>query len=314
MKTSRDNHQADHWKLRGSPAGIHIFNRTTGLNVLIYEIPVPSSLYSRAPRHVSIALTNRCNLTCDHCFVPKSFHELPYDTVICWLHELDANGTLGVGFGGGEPTQYPRFVELCRHVAREMQLSVTFTTHGHNIDESMADKLRGSVNFIRVSMDGIGHNYESIRRRPFDKFIAHMKLVRTIANFGINFIVNEHTLLDLDNAVAIAADLGSCELLLLPQMATRKCPQVDNDTLKGLRKWVETYRGTMRLCINEGYAEGFSICNPTAPEQGLRAYAHIDAAGVLKLSSYDATGMPIGSEGIMSALDRLAHKHQEKET
>lgn len=293
------------WRLRFGPAGFHAFNRTTGVNVLIDEIPIPASVYSRAPRQVSIALTNRCNLACAHCYAPKCRHELRYDDVTRWLAELDTNGTLGVAFGGGEPTLYPRFVQLCQHAAGETQLSVTFTTHGHNIDEAMADALRGSVHFIRVSMDGIGHTYESIRRRSFQDLLARMKLVRTIASFGVNFIVNEHTLPDLDEAVAVVADLGGCELLLLPQMATRRCSRIDDETLQGLRRWVEAYRGSLRLCINEGSAEGFRTCDPVAAERGLRAYAHVDAAGVLKPSSCHETGVPIGAEGLLSALDQL---------
>lgn len=314
MTSLTNSHRAGHWKLRWGPAGLHVFNRTIGLNVLIDEIPVPAALYSRAPRQISIALTNRCDLACAYCYAPKSRHELRYDAVTCWLAELDASGTLGVGFGGGEPTLYPRFAELCQHAARETQLSVTFTTHGHHIDEAMADELRGSVHFIRVSMDGIGHNYEHIRRRAFHDLIAHMKLVRTIASFGVNFVVNARTLPDLDEAVAIAADLGSCELLLLPQRATRRCSPVDDNTLQRLREWVEAYRGNLRLCINEGSAEGFRTCDPVAAERGLRAYAHVDAAGVLKPSSYHTTGVPIRAEGVLSALDRLAHNQSEIDT
>jgi hypothetical protein len=141
-----------------------------------------------------------------------------------------------------------------------------------------------------------------------------MKLVRTIASFGINFVVNEHTLPDLDEAAAIAADLGSYELLLLPQMATPSCSGIDYDTLQGLRCWVEAYQGSLRLCINEGSAEGFHTCDPVAAERGLRAYVHVDAEGVLKLSSYHTIGVPIGTNGLLSALDRLAHNHSENET
>jgi MoaA/NifB/PqqE/SkfB family radical SAM enzyme len=228
-----------------------------------------------------------------------------------WLAELDLNGTLGIGFGGGEPMLYPEFAQLCQHATRETQLSVTFTTHGHHIDEAMADKLRGNVHFIRVSMDGIGHTYESIRRRSFHDLLARMKLVRTIASFGVNFVVNEHTLPDLDEAVAIVADLGSCELLLLPQMAARRCSKIDDDTMQGLRRWVEAYRGSLRLCINEEDAEGFRTCDPVEAERGLRAYAHIDAVGALKSSSYDETGVPIGVGGVLSALDQLAYSLAE---
>jgi sulfatase maturation enzyme AslB (radical SAM superfamily) len=134
------------WKQRCSAAGIHFFDRTTGLNVLLDEISVPVSLHSRAPRQVSIALTNRCDLACAHCYAPKSRDQLRFDVVTRWLAELDSHGALGVGFGGGEPTLYPEFERLCQHVARETRLSLSFTTHGHHIDDVRAEALRGSVN------------------------------------------------------------------------------------------------------------------------------------------------------------------------
>lgn len=311
MRSSSNNLRDNGLKFRYGPAGLHIFNRTNGLNVLIDEVSFPPSRYSQAPRQVSIALTNRCDLACGHCYAPKSRHELRYEEVMSWLSELDANGTFGVGFGGGEPTIYPRFIDLCQYASRETQLSVTFTTHGHHIDDRMADGLRGSVHFIRMSMDGIGHTYESIRRRPFSEFLARMRLVATVAGYGINFVVNERTLPDLDQAAAIAADLGSCELLLLPQMPTDRCAAVGGDTLMALRRWVEAYRGSLRLSISQDSSEGFATCDPVAAEQGLHAYAHIDATAVLKPSSFHTSGVPVGREGILCALDRLGQNLRE---
>jgi MoaA/NifB/PqqE/SkfB family radical SAM enzyme len=230
-----------------------------------------------------------------------------------WLAELDANGALGVGFGGGEPTLYPRFVELCHHAAHETQLSVTFTTHGHHIDDEMADALRGSIHFIRVSMDGVGATYETIRRRSFQELLVRMRRVRTIAEYGVNIVVNERTLPELDEAAAISADVGAGELLLLPQMPTRRCLRADHGTLSHLQEWVARYRGPLKLSINEGFAEGFPTCDPVAKERGLRAYAHVDAAGVLKPNSYYASGVHIADEGVLSALDQLAHNFKEND-
>lgn len=313
MRSFATSRQAQSWKLRCGPAGIHLFDRGSGMNVLLDEIPVPSSHWSRAPRQVSIALTNRCDLTCGHCFAPKSRNELRVELIARWLAELDANGTLGVGFGGGEPTLYPSFAALCQQTARETRLAVTFTTHGHHVDESLADELRGSVHFIRVSMDGVGATYEAIRRRSFLDLRERMKRIRTICRFGINIVVNERTLAELDDAASIASEVGACELLLLPQIAARGRSGIDDHTLQGLRRWVGAYRGSLKLCINEGSAEGFPTCDPLE-ERGLRAYAHIDAAGVLKPTSYHATGVPIGAGDVLSTIDCLVHELGENET
>ncbi len=62
-RTSVDNHL----KARAGPDGVHIFNRMTGANILIDEISVPIAGWSSAPRQISVALTNACDLKCLLC-------------------------------------------------------------------------------------------------------------------------------------------------------------------------------------------------------------------------------------------------------
>lgn len=65
-------------KARAGPSGIHFFDRKTGLNVLIDEIHVSQALWAAAPRFVSVALTNACDLSCPYCFVTKDAAELEF--------------------------------------------------------------------------------------------------------------------------------------------------------------------------------------------------------------------------------------------
>jgi MoaA/NifB/PqqE/SkfB family radical SAM enzyme len=94
--------------------------------------------------------------------------------LIGWLHDLDTNGCLGVGFGGGEPTLYEHFVELCQRVAGETGMAVTFTTHAHRIDDELVAQLKGAVHFVRVSVDGVGATYEAMRGRSFEALRLRM--------------------------------------------------------------------------------------------------------------------------------------------
>lgn len=302
------------WKQRCSAAGVHLFDRATGLNILLDEVPVPASLHARAPRQVSIALTNRCDLACAHCYAPKSRGELSFDTAARWLDELDEHGTLGVGFGGGEPTLHPDFVKLCHYAVHETRLSVSFTTNGYHVDTELAECLRGSVHFIRVSMDGVGETHESIRRRSFAELLERLRYVRSISRFGVNVLVNDRTLPELHEVARVSADAGACELLLLPQMPVRNVLAASVGTLQGLRRWVDGYRGPLKLCINESSAEGFPTCDPLVQERDVRAYAHIDAMGVLKASSYSDTGVQLSDGGVLQALDQLAYSIGENDT
>lgn len=146
-------------KIRVGPAGLHFFNRATGVNILVDEIRPPSHLWAAAPRHVSVALTNACDLACSHCYAPKNPAMLTFGRLTSWLADLDANGCIGVGFGGGEPTLYPRLTELCSYAARKTNLAVTMTTHAHRLSDQLLNELAGNLHFVRVSMDGVGPTY-----------------------------------------------------------------------------------------------------------------------------------------------------------
>lgn len=292
-------------KIRLGPNGILFFDRYTGVNLLVDEVRITEHHWAFAPRHVSIALTNACDLDCHHCFAPKHPARLNVDQLIAWLKELDVHGCLGVGFGGGEPTLYRELPDICRYVAQNTSMAATFTTHGHHVDDQLAAALKGNVHFIRVSMDGIGTTYEKIRKRPFSALLKKLKVVHRIAPFGINYLVNHLTFPQIDTAIRLAAEVGASEFLLLPEVPTNNAYGIDEITMQALRRWVSSYDGPIPLTVSEVGRDGMPIADPLPKETGLRAYAHIDASGVLKRSSYDKHGIPIGPEGVMKALELL---------
>lgn len=293
-------------KLRGGPDGLHYFDRKTGLNILFDEIDISQEQWATAPRHISIALTNTCDLSCSHCYAPKYSAELKYLDVKLWLQELDKNGCLGVGFGGGEPTLYTELSKLCRFAFEETELAVTFTTNGHHINSNLAKELAGYVNYIRVSMDGVGNTYEKIRGRSFSTFLDKFEIIRDISQFGINFLVNDKTYPDLDQAIELASKAGASEFLLIPELPIDKnSTDIDKGTILRLRKWVLDYKGDIPLSVSEAGRNLLPTCEAFPNELGLHAYAHIDASGYLKHSSFDKGGVKIENNDIMYALNKL---------
>jgi hypothetical protein len=161
------------------------------------------------------------------------------------------------------------------------------------------------VHFIRVSMDGVESTYEALRCQPFSLLRQRLKSIRALAPFGINYVVNARTVAELDAATSFAAKMGAVEFLLLPEQPSRGNGGINNCTVQTLRNWVRAYRGTIPLTVSEIGADGLPTCNPLPRETGLLAYAHIDAASVLKRSSFDTCGVDIGVGSVMAALDSL---------
>jgi hypothetical protein len=157
-------------------------------------------------------------------------------------------------------------------------------------------------------MDGVGPTYEAIRGKSFQSLCQIIQTARNLFPFGINYLVNSLTFPDLDAAVSVASTLGASQFLLLPEQPVGGAGGIDGRTARELRRWVSSYRGNVPLAVSEFGSDGLPTCDPLAGENGLRAYAHIDAKGTLKASSFDTTGNTIGTGGFVCALDELSSK------
>lgn len=227
------------------------------------------------------------------------------------MRELDAEGCLGVGFGGGEPTAHRDFAWLCGQAAETTGLAVTFTTHGHRVDAELAAALRGSVHFVRVSMDGVGETYQRIRGRSFDEFRRRLEKVATIAPFGLNVVVNSETVLQLDAVRSFAEQAGAVEVVLLPEQPVGSRPGIGADDAARLSEWIVGAPGSMRLAISHaGISEDIPLADPFAGEPPLEAHAHVDAIGVLRPDAYTSDGVVVGNS-ILEALTDLRERRNQ---
>ncbi len=293
------------YKIRLSAAGLHLFDRVSGLNVLVDEVNVPAEQYSRAPRYLSMALTNACELHCPYCYAPKHAAMLDVARVVSWAAELDSGGCLGVGFGGGEPTAHPRFAQLCAQITRSTSMAVTFTTHGHRLTPALADALCGVVHFARLSVDGVGVTYERLRGRPFAAVRDAAMRLRSVAPIGINMVVNADTVGELDDVAEFAADVGALELLLLPEQPTAATLGISDADADRLVHWVRAARPSVRLAISRsGLEDSVPAVDPVQGEHPLEAHLHVDATGILRPHAYASVGTPIG-HSILEAIQTL---------
>ena len=221
--------------------------------------------------------TNACDLDCMHCYASKTKARLESQLVKRWMSELDEQDCFGVGFGGGEPTLHPDLVDICNYGQSETGLAITVTTHGHHLSDELLSQLAGSVNFIRVSMDGVDSTYESIRNRPFEHLLVILKKLGCFVPFGINYVVNHRTIDDIDKAVLFAEDLGAKDFLLLPEEAFGRGTRIDSESLERLKKWVASYNGNLRLSVSSSYEAEFPSALPLEKEPVEMAFSHIDA-------------------------------------
>ncbi len=125
----------------------------------------------------NVDLTNRCNLKCPICFANANaagyVYEPSYEQVVKMLELLRAERpvpTLVVQFSGGEPTIYPRFLDVIKK-ANELGFSqIQMATNGillardPNFAQSLVD---AGMHTVYLQFDGLKEeNYITTRGKP----------------------------------------------------------------------------------------------------------------------------------------------------
>ena len=285
---------------RYTKQGVHLFDRESGLNILMDEFECSDEILSVAPANVSIALTNKCNRSCPHCFAPKFTASLDFMTVCSWIDELNKNGCLGVGFGGGEPLLYPYIEELCRYVHDKTSMACTLTTNGDFIEDNTVMWMSQNVNFVRVSTNGGTIDYNQIKYLTKD------------IQVGINYLLNERTFQELDNTIKCCAEVGVKELLLLPQMKTDFCDGVQSRFISKVDDWLLSTNFPLRVTVSAFSSGGMKSVFAIPGDSGMRQYLHISAEGLVKNSSVNKYGIAVSNRTLIETIKEV-YNHENLE-
>jgi len=125
----------------------------------------------------NIDLSNRCNLRCPICFANANaagyVFEPGYDTIVNMMKMLREElpvPTPAVQFSGGEPTIYPRFIEVIKRASEMGFAQVQVATNGirfANEPEFLEAAAEAGLNTIYLQFDGMREEiYISARGKP----------------------------------------------------------------------------------------------------------------------------------------------------
>lgn len=171
----------------------------------------------------NVDLTNRCNLTCPVCFananVQGYVYEPDFETVRKMLQALRNERPVAgriVQFSGGEPTIYPRFLDVLR-MAREMGFSHTqIATNGIKFtDYEFAEQCKeAGLHTLYLQFDGV---CDDVYRRTRGERLWEQKLqcIENVKRAGLKIVfvptivkgVNDHQIGDI---VRLALEYIEC--------------------------------------------------------------------------------------------------------
>jgi len=105
-----------------------------------------------------IEITNRCNLSCLHCFNDSGDpcpHELTTEEIFSVIDTLTSMGVHRVTLTGGEPLLHPEFFEITDH-ARKAPMSVNIFTNGTLITEEHINEFKKlHIGQFNISVDSV---------------------------------------------------------------------------------------------------------------------------------------------------------------
>jgi len=279
-------------KTRKEASGTHLFDRVSGLHILLDEVKVPTGNCSIAPRTVSIALTNICDLKCSFCYAPKTLDSIPYDFVRTLMKKLDELGSLEITIGGGEPLLYPYFSELCNWVWDNTYLGVSVTTHGHHLSERIISEIEGKVSSMRFSIDGVEPYYSEVRGKPLQKLLDIIRNVRGKIPFGINTVVSPNKISELTDLIKLGIAMESQNILIIPEHANGVF-KLSKSEWRELNEIIDDWKSKIQLyLVSEAYDYLVVDCLQTEIDNEF-LFAHISADGKLKVNSFCEEGIRI---------------------
>ena len=138
--------------------------------------------YLNAPEEIGIDITQRCNLSCKHCYKDSgasSKSELSTKELFSIIDEASQAGVFCLYISGGEATCRPDLFEVVDY-AREKGLRSIVTTNGA-YGKDICDKI-ASAGFVKVqiSLDGPKEVHDNIRGKgSFDKSVSSIKYLKS---------------------------------------------------------------------------------------------------------------------------------------
>lgn len=200
---------------------------------LLYHVPrVNDWLNGKViyPIYMEISPSGGCNHRCTFCaldFMGYQKRFLDTEILIERLSEMGKLGLKSIMYGGeGEPLMHERIAEIINHT-KNSGIDAALTTNATQLNESMSEKILGSMDWIKVSMGAAtSGTYAKIHRtKPsdFDRVIKNLSSAVRIkqenrhrCTLGMQILLlpeNKHEVVLL---AEIATDIGMDYLVVKP--------------------------------------------------------------------------------------------------
>jgi MoaA/NifB/PqqE/SkfB family radical SAM enzyme len=222
---------------------------------------------------IVIELTNRCNLSCGHCFDERhaATGDLPLALLEKVLREGKGCGIEQVSFTGGEPTIHRQFKEII-HRAAEAGYQFSFVSNGMSFPRIYPLLLKHLSKFIGVtfSLDGAREaTHDRLRGKGSYRCVMRAASICVFKGlpFTLNMVLTAQNRNEIGEMIALAEQLGSGgvrfgHLMPAPDTALRKLDLLPEER-RELEREIWRLRGSAPIPV--GMAPGYFSETPFFP-------------------------------------------------
>jgi radical SAM protein with 4Fe4S-binding SPASM domain len=181
-----------------------------------YGLTVPQRFV--APLFAVWNFTNRCNLSCRHCYQDSRTAAL--DNELTLQEKLDLVDQMGrasmpmLAISGGEPTVSPHLLPVLRR-ARQYGMHTTIATNGTTMTSRRAAELaEAGLRYVEISLDSVDparHDAFRGQEGMWQRAVAGAKAVVATPGLrlGIAMCVHQDNVDEVADMIAFAEDLGA---------------------------------------------------------------------------------------------------------
>ena len=148
--------------------------------------------------------TNRCNLSCLHCYSKATLDSkdtLSTQDILDTLPKLKENGIKFLIFSGGEPLTRADIYDIAA-ACKELGIITYLSTNGLYVKSSNVQKILETFNYVGISIDGRPETHDKFRglKGAFEESMKSVRLLNSygISKVGIRFTITKETLPDLE--------------------------------------------------------------------------------------------------------------------
>jgi len=264
---------------------------------------------------IVIELTNRCNLSCTHCFEGRhsADGDLSIDVIETIIKNAKQYGFNHLALTGGDATIHPEFIEIIRIIS-EADYEYSFVTNGQNFVKFYKKILPFSnkLNIITFSIEGAEEKTND-KIRGEGSYRRLMKAVSVCIfkdiPFTFNFVITSHNYNEIEEAINLSRSLGARGIRFGHLMPTKLT--VINDLVlstyerkraeKKVWKLQQEYSIPIAFAIGH-YTKDLFPCTPLNMQE-----INIDWQGnVTKCCNLSSRGGDVGDDDIVGNLSEIS--------